>query len=65
MTVMMVIIIGLLLSGFLLILPGFIGPAIVAGALFMFGMIGFHYIVWGRWMTRVLRDEALDEADGD
>lgn len=61
----MVAIIALLLSGFLLVLPGFIGMAIVAGALLMFGMIGFHYIVWGRWMTRVLRDEVIDDGDGE
>lgn len=65
MTVVMVLIIGFLLSGFLLILPGFIGQAILIGGLFLFVMTGFHYIVWGRWLTRVLREEALEEIEAD
>jgi hypothetical protein len=36
---------------------GAIGPVIVFGGVMFFGMIGFHYVVWGRWMMRVLREE--------
>ena len=58
-TVIMVLVIGTVCAGTLLMLPtGAIGSAVVFGGLMFFGMIGFHYVVWGRWMTRVLREEA-------
>ncbi|MCA9144640.1 MAG: hypothetical protein H6823_00165 [Planctomycetaceae bacterium] len=61
-TVIMLLVIGTVCAGTLLMLPtGAIGTAIVFGSLMFFGMIGFHYVVWGRWMTRVLREEALKE----
>ncbi len=59
-TVIMLLVIGTVCAGTLLMLPtGAIGPAIVFGGVMFFGMIGFHYVVWGRWMTRVLREEAM------
>ena len=59
-TVIMLLVIGTICAGTLLMLPtGAIGPTIVFGSLMFFGMIGFHYVVWGRWMTQVLREEAL------
>lgn len=65
-TVIMVLVIGTVCSGTLLMLPtGAIGSALVFGGLLFFGMIGFHYVVWGRWMTRVLREEALQEEQDD
>ncbi|MCA9122508.1 MAG: hypothetical protein H6822_15115 [Planctomycetaceae bacterium] len=61
-TVIMLLVIGTVCAGTLLMLPtGAIGPAIVFGGVMFFGMIGFHYVVWGRWMTRVLREEAARE----
>ena len=65
-TVIMLLVIGTIGAGTLLMLPtGAIGPAIVFGGLMFFGMIGFHYVVWGRWMMRVLREEALREEQDD
>ncbi len=65
-TVIMLLLIGTVSAGLLLMLPtGFIGPVMVFGGLLFFGMMAFHYVVWGRWMTRILRDEELDEHDQD
>lgn len=65
-TVIMVLVLGTICSGTLLMLPtGAIGSAIVLGSLLFAGMIGFHYVVWGRWMTRVLREEALKDEQDD
>jgi hypothetical protein len=53
----------LLLSAILLILPtGFIGPVFAIGGLFLVGVIGFHYVVWGRMLTRILQEK--DATDG-
>ncbi len=65
-TVIMLLVIGTVCAGTLLMLPtGFIGPVVVFGGVMFFGMIGFHYVVWGRWMTRVLREEARKEERDD
>ncbi|MBC8356920.1 MAG: hypothetical protein H8E66_33530 [Planctomycetes bacterium] len=65
-TVIMLLVIGTVCAGTLLMLPtGFIGPVVVFGGVMFFGIIGFHYVVWGRWMTRVLREEALKEEQDD
>ncbi len=65
-TVIMVLVIGTVCAGTLLMLPtGAIGPVIVFGGLMFFGMIGFHYVVWGRWMTRVLREEEARKKEQD
>ena len=53
----------MLLVVFLLLLPGRIGVAIVFGGLIFFGVIGFHYFVWGRWLGEILRKAAEDEAN--
>jgi hypothetical protein len=45
---------------FLLVLPGRIGFAMVVGGVIFFGVIGFHYFVWGRWLGDILR-QAADE----
>lgn len=42
----------------LLLLPtGPIGPFILFGGLGCGFLFAFHYFVWGRWLTHVLRDE--------
>lgn len=65
-TVIMVLVIGTVCAGTLLMLPtGAIGPVIVFGGVMFFGMIGFHYVVWGRWMTRVLREEEARKKEQD
>ena len=63
-TVIMLLVIGMVCGGTLLMVPT-IGPVLVLGGLLFFGMIGFHYVVWGRWMTRVLREEAQKEKQDD
>ena len=61
-TVIMLFVIATVCAGVLLMLPtGGIGSVIVFGGLLFLGMIGFHYVVWGRWLTRVLREEALEK----
>jgi hypothetical protein len=37
-----------------LVIPQALGVVLVVG--FFAGAVGFHYFVWGRWLTRVLRD---------
>ena len=49
---------------FLLFLPGRIGFAMVFGGLIFFGVIGFHYFVWGRWLGEILRQEADEDGNG-
>ena len=50
----------------LLALPtGFIGPVIVFGGLFFFSIVGIHYIVWGRMIDRMIREERTDEDDSN
>lgn len=52
----------LLLSGILLVLPtGFIGPVFALGGFLLVGVIGFHYFLWGRWLSRVLKEETSAE----
>lgn len=57
--------IGLMVgASLLLLLPtGFIGPVIVFGGLIFFGIIGFHYVVWGRWINRLLKEELAETDD--
>ena len=50
-------------AGFLLLLPGRIGFAVVFGGVIFFGVIGFHYFVWGRWLGEILRQSADDEGN--
>lgn len=48
----------LIFASVLLALPiGFFGPVIVVGGLFFTGLVGFHYLVWGRWLTRIVQEE--------
>jgi len=49
--------------GFLLLLPGRIGFAMVFGGLIFFGVIGFHYYVWGRWLGEILHEAADEEGN--
>jgi len=63
-TILALVVIVSVTAGVLLVLPtGFIGPVFVFGGLLFFGVVGFHYLVWGYWLSRILRDEASDESD--
>ena len=50
-------------AGFLLLLPGRIGFAIVFGGIVFFGIIGFLYFIWGRWLGEILRQAADEEGE--
>ncbi|MGE0756772.1 MAG: hypothetical protein AB7O38_07120 [Pirellulaceae bacterium] len=48
----------------LLLLPtGFIGPVFVVGGFFFVAVMGFHYLVWGRWLSRLLAEDEPRHAD--
>lgn len=49
-----------LLSLMAMPLMGF-GPLLIVGGLA--GFAAFHYVVWGWWLGRLLRDEATDDED--
>lgn len=56
----------LLLVATLLLLPtGFIGLSVVLGGGLFLGVIAFHYFVWGWWLNRMLREEALREQEAE
>ena len=61
MAAMMMLMFG---GAFLLFLPGLIGFAMVIGGLIFFGVIGFHYFVWGRWLNEFLRQAADEDGNG-
>lgn len=48
----------------LIMIPGFIGVGVVLVGLGFIGLLSFHYIVWGWWLSRELRsdDQPEDEA---
>lgn len=49
-------------AALLLVAPtGFIGPVVVFGSFLFTGLVGLHYVVWGRWLTRVLREQHPEE----
>ena len=53
---------GLVSATVLLALPlGFIVPAMVIGGMIFFVVIGFHYLVWGRWLAAILQEEAEED----
>lgn len=54
---------ALLFAGtMLLVLPlGYIGIAVIVGAFFFIGLVTFHYVVWGRWITRIIEHEHEEE----
>ena len=49
-------------AAFLMILPGFIGPVIVIGTAVFLGIFGLHYLLWGRWLGRIIEEEQAEEA---
>ena len=54
----------LIASAVLLVLPtGFIGPVFVGGGFLFVFVIGVHYLVWGRWLSQILAEDARREAD--
>ena len=41
---------------------GFFGSVLVVMAL-LFGFAGIHYVIWGWWLSRIVRDEDHDDPD--
>ena len=63
-TLYLAFIICMMGAGFLLMIPtGFIGPVIVFGGCSFFGVIALHYLVWGRWLDRLIKEEQAEEVD--
>lgn len=60
-TLMAVLGIGL----FLLMLPGNIGVAIVTGLGLLIVVATGHYLVWGWWLGRMVREEAESNEDAN
>ena len=52
-------------SLWLMPLTGLIGPVLIFGGLLFCGLVGFHYFVWGRWLTRILQEQANEEQDSE
>jgi predicted membrane channel-forming protein YqfA (hemolysin III family) len=47
-------------AGLFFLTLGWMGPVLLIGMV-IFGMGAFHYVVWGWWLSRYIRD---DEEDG-
>ena len=63
-TVLLALIACMMGAAFLLIMPtGFIGPVMVFGGLIFFGVIGLHYLVWGRWISKIVQEEQADDKE--
>ena len=62
-TAVLVVAIGLMIGcSVMLALPiGFFAPVILLGALLFTGLVGFHYLVWGRWLTRIIEQEKASD----
>ena len=53
---------GLAASSLLILPTGPIGPVFVLGGLAFGGLFAFHYLVWGRWLGRLMKQDE-DEAN--
>ncbi len=54
------------LVSFLLLAPiGFLGFAILVGSMVLTVIIGLHYLIWGRWLTRTLQESAAEMSDDE
>jgi hypothetical protein len=50
----------LVFAGLFLLTSGAVLPAAVAAAI-IFGVAAFHYIVWGWWLSGIIRQQVEDE----
>ncbi|MEE3372670.1 MAG: hypothetical protein VX346_25265 [Planctomycetota bacterium] len=47
----------------LMLLPGMIGIAIAIGMWMLLGLLLFHYLVWGWWLSKVIQtDEPTEDS---
>ena len=61
-SVMLAVAGGMACTVFLIMLTGGLFLYVVAGAGLLFGFVGLHYLVWGRLLTGLLREQ-IDEAE--
>lgn len=57
-----------LLSGFVALAASTLLPAVafaVATAALLFAMAALHYLIWGRWLGRMIREEETPHSDAD
>ncbi|MBB74022.1 MAG: hypothetical protein CMJ75_05850 [Planctomycetaceae bacterium] len=49
----------------LMLLPGMIGIAIAIGMWMLLGLLLFHYLVWGWWLSKIIQaDEPSEDSAG-
>ena len=47
----------------LMMLPGTIGIAIAIGMWMLLGLLVFHYVIWGWWLSKIIQtDEPPDDS---
>ena len=52
----------LVFAGLFMLTSGAVLPAAVAAAI-IFGVAAFHYVVWGWWLSGIIRQQVEDEED--
>ncbi|HET6880644.1 MAG TPA: hypothetical protein VFI31_10845 [Pirellulales bacterium] len=50
----------LVFAALFVLTSGAIAPAAVAGGI-IFGVAAFHYVVWGWWLSGIIRQQVEDE----
>lgn len=60
--VALVVLLGLIALVFLTL--GIFGPVILIG-LAVFGIAGMHYLVWGKWLSKMIQDAEAGSEDDD
>ncbi len=59
---------SVLLGGFVVLAASTLLPAVafaVAAAALLFAMAALHYLVWGRWLGRMIREEETPHSEAD
>jgi hypothetical protein len=54
---------ALVFVGLFMLTGGAVAPAAVAAAV-IFGVAAFHYVVWGWWLSGIIRQQVEDEEQG-
>lgn len=53
----------LVFAGLFILTSGAVAPAAVAAGV-IFGVAAFHYVVWGWWLSGLIRRQVEEEEDG-
>ena len=51
----------LIVTLFLVMLPGMIGIAVAIGMWMLLSLFAFHYLVWGWWLNKMVKSEGTSE----